>query len=175
LVKDGRWEEPDKPARFEEAVLPHLDSAHNLARWLVRNDHDAEDLVQEACLRALKSFDGFRGGDPRAWLLAIVPNRCYTWQQENRLHDVTTTFDEQIQTTESRSHNPEALLLVAQGQGCVAGMPAEISPNGECLVVRSSNCPAVRGVERRDSHPPLVRAAMYGKGGFAPDRLHSRT
>jgi RNA polymerase sigma-70 factor (ECF subfamily) len=52
-------EEGDKLGRFEQAVLPHLDSAYNLARWLMRNDHDAEDLVQEACLRALKSFEGF--------------------------------------------------------------------------------------------------------------------
>jgi len=70
--------EPDRLGRFEQAVLPHLDSAYNLARWLVPNGHDAEDLVQEACLRAVKSFDGFRGGgDARAWLLTTVRNSCY--------------------------------------------------------------------------------------------------
>jgi RNA polymerase sigma-70 factor (ECF subfamily) len=65
--------------RFEEAVLPHLDSAHNLARWLTRNDADAGDVVQEACVRALSHFDGFRGGDAKPWLLAIVRNTAMTW------------------------------------------------------------------------------------------------
>jgi Sigma-70 region 2 len=72
----GRLEQPDKLGHFEKAVLPHFSAAYNLAGWLARNDHDAEDLVQEACMRALKSFDGFRGVDARAWLLAIVRNRC---------------------------------------------------------------------------------------------------
>ena len=67
---------------FEQVVLPHLDSAYNLARWLTRNDQDAEDVVQEAYLRALRFFDGFHGGDARAWLLAIVRNTCYTWLQK---------------------------------------------------------------------------------------------
>src|SRR5215831_1282375 len=60
----------------------HLGGAYNLAHWLIRNEHDAEDVVQEACLRAL-NFDGFRGGDPRAWLLTIVRNCCYTWLKQN--------------------------------------------------------------------------------------------
>ncbi len=104
-------EEPDKLGRFEKTVLPHLSAAYNLARWLTRNDHDAEDLVQEACLRALKSFDGFRGGDARGWLLTIVRNRCYTWLQQNRLQELTTAFDEEIHTAEEHSRSPEALLL----------------------------------------------------------------
>ncbi len=99
------------PASFEQVVLPHLGSAYNLARWLVRNDHDAEDLVQEACLRALKSFESFRGGDARGWLLTIVRNSCYTWLQQNRLQDRTTAFDEDLHTGEEQSRNPEALLL----------------------------------------------------------------
>jgi RNA polymerase sigma-70 factor (ECF subfamily) len=65
--------------RFEEAVLPHLDSAHNLARWLTRSDADAGDVVQEACVRALRHFDGFRGGDAKPWFLAIVRNSALTW------------------------------------------------------------------------------------------------
>ena len=66
-----------------ECLLPHLNAAYNLARWLTRDDHDAEDVVQEACLRALRFFDGFRGGDSRAWLLKIVRNTSYTWLQRN--------------------------------------------------------------------------------------------
>ncbi|HEV2495690.1 MAG TPA: sigma-70 family RNA polymerase sigma factor [Terriglobia bacterium] len=104
-------EEGDKLRRFEQAVLPHLDSAYNLARWLIRNDYDAEDLVQEACLRALKSFEGFRDGNPRAWLLTIVRNSCYTWLKQNRRQEFTIPFDEEIHTPEERLHSPEASLL----------------------------------------------------------------
>jgi RNA polymerase sigma-70 factor (ECF subfamily) len=74
----------DTLARFELLVMPHMATAYNLARWLTRNDHDAEDVVQEAYLRAYRFFDGFHGGDSRAWLLAIVRNTCYTWLQQNR-------------------------------------------------------------------------------------------
>jgi len=103
--------EPDMLKRFEEAMIPHLGAAYNLARWLSRNDHDAEDLMQEACLRALKAFEGFRGGDGRAWLLTIVRNTCYTWLRRNRMEDLTEVYDEEIHTLERDSSNPETLLL----------------------------------------------------------------
>src|SRR6187549_2417048 len=64
--------------RFEQAVLPHLSAAWNLARWLMRDRHDAEDIVQQSCLRACRGFATFRGGDARAWLLTIVRNACYS-------------------------------------------------------------------------------------------------
>jgi RNA polymerase sigma-70 factor (ECF subfamily) len=70
--------------RFEQIVMPHLGAGYNLARWLTRNDDDAKDVVQEAYLRAVQSFDRFRGGDPRAWMLTIVRNTCYTWLRQNR-------------------------------------------------------------------------------------------
>src|SRR5215471_18823349 len=76
--------EPTRRERFEAVVLSHLDAAHNLARWLVRNGADAEDVVQEACLRAYQFFDGYRGESARAWLLAIVRNTAYTWLQRQR-------------------------------------------------------------------------------------------
>jgi RNA polymerase sigma factor (sigma-70 family) len=98
-------------SRFEEVVLPHLTAAYNLARWLTRNGNDAEDLVQEACLRAFKSFAGFRGGDERAWLLTIVRNTCYTWLQANRAQELTMSFDEEMHTMEGGSRDPETLLL----------------------------------------------------------------
>jgi RNA polymerase sigma-70 factor (ECF subfamily) len=69
---------PPVPSTFEQTMLPHLDAAHNLARWLLRHDHDAEDAVQDAFLRAYRAFDRFRGGDGRAWLLTIVRNVCYS-------------------------------------------------------------------------------------------------
>jgi len=72
----------ERTRRFEAATLPHLDAAYNLARWLLRDDQAAQDVVQEAYLRALRYFDGLRGGDARPWLLSIVRNTCFTWLRE---------------------------------------------------------------------------------------------
>lgn len=96
---------------FEQAVLPHLDAAYNLARWLSRNDHDAEDIVQEAYLRALRFFGGFRGNDARPWLLAIVRNTCYDWMRKNRSQDLAESFDEEAHTMTDESETPEMHLL----------------------------------------------------------------
>jgi RNA polymerase sigma-70 factor, ECF subfamily len=80
--------------RFEQTMLPHLDAAYSLARYLVRDDHDAEDLVQDAYLRALRYFEGFRGGDERAWLLTIVRRTCYSWLRRRRDRPAPMPFDE---------------------------------------------------------------------------------
>jgi RNA polymerase sigma-70 factor (ECF subfamily) len=78
----------DRRARFERVVLPHLDAAYSLARWLTRNDADASDVVQEAFLRAFRYFDGYRDGDAKSWLLKIVRHSCYSWLARNRPADV---------------------------------------------------------------------------------------
>ena len=104
-------QEQSKLASFEEAVLPHLDAAYNLARWLTRNDADAEDGVQEAYLRAFRFFGGFHGAEGRSWLLAIVRNTCYTWMQHNRSPELTIPLDDDLHEIESKDLNPEALLL----------------------------------------------------------------
>ena len=96
---------------FEQAVLPHLDAAYNLARWLTRNERDAEDVVQESYLRAFRFFAGFRGGDARAWLMRIVRNTCYTWLHANRPLQEATEFDETLFSPEPRSANPEEAVL----------------------------------------------------------------
>ena len=96
---------------FEQVVLPHLDAAYNLARWLTRNTQDAEDVVQEAYLRAFRFFGGFHGGNARTWLLKIVRNTCYTWLHQNRAQRSATAFDEQLHTDVAESENPETLLL----------------------------------------------------------------
>jgi RNA polymerase sigma-70 factor (ECF subfamily) len=96
---------------FEGAVLPHLRAAYNLARWLTRDETDAEDVVQEAYLRAYKHFGSFHGGDGRPWLLAIVRNTCYTWMQHNRSPELTIPLDDELHEIESKDLNPEALLL----------------------------------------------------------------
>jgi RNA polymerase sigma-70 factor (ECF subfamily) len=80
--------------RFNEIAVPHLDAAYNLARWLTRNEHDAEDVVQEAYLRAFKFFDGYRGGDARAWILKIVRHTCFTWLARNRPTEVVASDEE---------------------------------------------------------------------------------
>jgi RNA polymerase sigma-70 factor, ECF subfamily len=87
-------DEPALRAAFEATFLPHLPAAYNLARWLTRDGHDAEDVVQEAYLRAFRSFAGFRGGDGKAWFLAIVRNTCLTWLHHNRPPRPTVPFDE---------------------------------------------------------------------------------
>ena len=96
---------------FEEVVLPHLDAAYNLARWLTRNPQDAEDVVQNAYLRAFRFFAGFHGGSARTWLLKIVRNTSYTWLHQNRAPYSATAFDEQLHTNTAESENPETLLL----------------------------------------------------------------
>ena len=74
--------------RFETVVLPHLDAAYALARWLTRNDADAADVVQEACLRAFRYFDSYREGDAKSWILKIVRRACYDWIERNRPAEV---------------------------------------------------------------------------------------
>jgi RNA polymerase sigma-70 factor (ECF subfamily) len=101
-------------ASFEEAILPHLDAAHNLARWLLRNEQDAQDVVQEAYLRAFKSFGGFHGSNGRSWLLTIVRNTSYTLLKKNRVVDLTTTFDEEIHASGHESASPATILEHAE-------------------------------------------------------------
>jgi len=94
-------DQDSKQARFEELIMPHLDAAYNLARWLTRNEHDAQDVAQEAFLRAFKFFDSFRGSNSRSWLLSIVRNASYDWLQKNRKSELTTVFDEQLHGVEA--------------------------------------------------------------------------
>src|SRR5467141_5342117 len=107
--QEERLQKQNKLASFETAVLPHLDAAYNLARWLTRNDADAEDVVQEAYLRAFKFFGGFHGEGGRTWLLAIVRNTTYTWMQRNRSPELNMPLDEETHEAESHDLDPEAL------------------------------------------------------------------
>jgi len=96
---------------FEHIILPHLDAAHNFARWFIRNSDDAEDVVQEACLRAFRYFGTFRGGNARPWLLRIVRTTSFSWLQKNRSRQLETEFEEEIHHRAGESRNPETLLL----------------------------------------------------------------
>src|SRR5438093_5892785 len=122
---------------FEAVMLPHLDAAHNLARWLLRNEQDAQDVVQEAFLRAFKSFGGFHGSSGRAWLLAIVRNTSYTLLKKNRVVDLTTTFDEEIHASGDESASPAIIVEHAEDAELVTKamdeLPAEFR---EILVLR---------------------------------------
>jgi RNA polymerase sigma-70 factor (ECF subfamily) len=95
---------------FNEAVLPHLDTAYNLARWLTRNDQDAEDVVQEASLRAFKYWKGFSGRDCRAWLLAIVRNTYYSWVRQRSVQPEVTA-DGEIDEIDDGIPDPENVVL----------------------------------------------------------------
>jgi RNA polymerase sigma-70 factor (ECF subfamily) len=125
------------PGTFEQTVLPHLDAAYNLARWLTRNPQDAEDVVQEAYLRAFRFFTGFRGGDTRAWLMRIVRNTCYTWLHVNRPLQDAAEFDENIFPPDSRALSPEEVVLQNDSGTLVRKALEMLPPNyREVLILR---------------------------------------
>ena len=109
--------ERDRIERFETVALPHLDAAYTLARYLTRDDQAAQDVVQEAYLRALKYFDRYRGGDARAWVLAIVRNTSHTWR--SRAGEPPVEFDERVHSESVEEHTPEAALLRAADRAMV--------------------------------------------------------
>ncbi len=121
--------------RFETLVLPHLDAAFNLARWLLRSGADAEDASQEAMLRAFRFFDGFHGGDARAWLLQIVRNTCFTWLEKNRHVKDATEFDEELHGPPGPT--PESLAIKADSRGRLTHALASLPPRyREVIVLR---------------------------------------
>ena len=129
--------------RFEAAVLPHLDAAYTLARYLTRNAHDAEDVVQEACLRAIRHFDKFSGGGgadqestARAWLLAIVRNTAYSSRRQLGGRE-TTEFDERTHSDAVAEEHPEAALLRSDARDTLARALDHLAPEfREVIVLR---------------------------------------
>lgn len=113
-------------AQFEAHVMQHLDAAYNLARWLARNDADAQDVTQEAVLRAFRYFDGFRGGDARAWLLTIVRNTFYS-QHASSASAATESYDEALHARADPwfdgrlDFSPQVKNLDAQGFVLIGG------------------------------------------------------
>jgi RNA polymerase sigma-70 factor (ECF subfamily) len=132
VVKKAEPDKADKSelASFEEAMLPHLHAAHNLARWLLRNEQDAQDVVQEAYLRAFKSFGGFHGSNGRAWLLTIVRNTSYTLLKKNRAVDLTITFDEEIHATDPDLASPATILEHAEDAELIRKAMDELPAEG---------------------------------------------
>ena len=136
--------EAEKARRFQNIALPHLNAAHNLARWLTKNDFDAEDVVQEAYLRAFKYFDSFSGSNARAWLLSIVRHACYDWLRENRVPGTTSPADdaerEQLyeavgSADEQAAANPETALLQRRDAELLNRLIAELPPDYRVVLI----------------------------------------
>lgn len=136
--------EQAKIRRFEQLALPHLDAAYNLARWLTRNDSDADDVVQEAFLRAFRFLDGFRGGNERAWLLTIVRHTCYSWLQQNRPAEVVAGYDIEVGDRDetvgdpsfrSPTIDPEIALLHQADEDLLNEMIGELPPQFREVVI----------------------------------------
>ena len=125
--------------RFEAMVLPHLSAAYRLARYLTRNDADADDVVQEACLRALKYFGGFRGegaSQSRAWLLTIVRNMAHTWRSRHRADASATEFDETLHS-EARTEDHPDMLARSDARDALAHALDHLPPDfREVIVLR---------------------------------------
>jgi len=142
----------DSKTRFANVVMPHLDDAYGLARWVTGNRADAEDVVQEACLRAFRGIGGFSGGNGRAWVLAIVRNAAYDWLRKNRSPAMVLVDDleaaERLQTPDAMAagDTPEAALIAradaAKLEAAIAGLPAVFR---DTLVLRD-----VQGLDYRE-------------------------
>ena len=144
--------ESTRRGRFAAAMLPHLDAAHNLARWLLTNRQDAEDAVQDSYVRALTYFDSFHGEDGRAWLLAIVRNTCFEWLRKQRNHIEMPVED--LELARDRGLSPEALQLRKADQlrvrESVEALPAEFR---EVLVLREMEGMSYKQIARITGTP----------------------
>jgi RNA polymerase sigma factor (sigma-70 family) len=152
-IRRGAVDRGDSKARFANVVIPHLDDAYSLARWVTGNRADAEDVVQDACLRALRGIAGFSGGNGRAWVLTIVRNAAYDWLRKNRSPAVVHVDDleavEHLRVADDVAHagdNPEAALIAradeAKLEAAIASLPAIFR---ETLVLRD-----VQGLDYRE-------------------------
>jgi RNA polymerase sigma-70 factor, ECF subfamily len=118
-------------------LVNHLDASYNLAKWLTQNEHDAEDVVQDAYVKAIRHFGSFQGGEGKAWLLAIVRNLCYDSMRRKGVRERTASFDEELHNNCSAAADPEASLLQKERAGllrqALAELPVELR---EVLVLR---------------------------------------
>jgi len=140
-------------ARFEQIVLPHLDDAYTFARYLLRDEHDAQDAVQEAALRALRHVGGYRDGDARAWLLAIVRNCCLTLQHKRRDHEARHP-DDAIEMLPSRAPATDARAIRSSDRAllerAVAALPTEFR---EVIVLREVHDLSYKEISRVTGAP----------------------
>jgi RNA polymerase sigma-70 factor (ECF subfamily) len=167
--------EAQERKRFEECVLPHLDAAFNLARWLLRDKSNAQDATQEAMLRAYRFFGGFRSGDARAWLLQIVRNSCYTWLRKNRPQEDISEVDEDSMPSDAPS--PEAQAIASHDRQRVARALEDLPVHfREILVLRELEGCSYKEIAAITSHPigtvmsALARARRQLKEALAEPR-----
>ena len=125
---------------FERVVMPHLNDAYTLARYLLHDEHDAQDVVQDAVLRAIRHIDGFRHGDARAWLLTIVRNCCYTWHKSHKRERSNVSLSDEGALTVADSNTADDATIRASDseviRAAVDRLPAELR---EVLVLRELN------------------------------------
>ena len=127
---------PDRVARFEQLILPHLDAGYTLARYLLRHEHDAQDVTQDAALRAYRHFDTYRDGDPRAWFLAIVRNCCFTWLKKGR-DRATAPMLPYLDRVPDPSREADALALTNSDRAAIQRAVADLAPEfREVIVLR---------------------------------------
>jgi RNA polymerase sigma-70 factor (ECF subfamily) len=163
------------PVRFQARVLVHLDSAYNLARWIVRSEHDAQDVVQEACLRAYRAFDQFRGDDGRCWLLAIVRNTCRSWLDRNRRDAPQALPEDDLGLPPDLDADPQRQMLRRAGadevRAAIDALPEEFR---EVIVLREleglsyKEIAAVAGVPVGTVMSRLARARTRLEHRLAP-------
>jgi RNA polymerase sigma-70 factor (ECF subfamily) len=136
-TKNSSVDERERLKAFEQMLLPNLDAAYNLARWLTGNDHDAQDVAQEASLRAFKFFESYRGENARAWLLTIVRNTFYNWLKKNRRPELAGGLDDEALLVEDGSTDAEAVnLRLADAEVvrlAIADLPVD---NREMIILR---------------------------------------
>src|SRR6266480_944592 len=176
VVKKREEQAKEEVLSFEEAMLPHLDAAHNLARWLLRNEQDAQDVVQEAFLRAFKSFGGFHGSNGRAWLLTIVRNTCYTLLKKKRVADLTTPFDEEIHAPGDESVSAATILERSEDAELIREamdeLPAEFR---EILTLRHQEDLSYKEIADIAQIPPgTVMSRLARARGKLKERLAAR-
>jgi RNA polymerase sigma-70 factor (ECF subfamily) len=140
---------------FEEVILPHLNSAFNLARWMTRNDQDAQDVVQESYMRAFRFFDSYRGGDGKSWLLEVVRNTCFTFLRREMRKSTVVVFDEAAHTPSVKQPDAEEALVEAGKRQllrrCIEGLP---EPFREVLVMRELEEMSYRQIAEVSGVPP---------------------
>jgi RNA polymerase sigma-70 factor, ECF subfamily len=143
---------PEERRRFEECVLPHLDAAYNLARWILRDRGNAEDAAQEAILRAYRFFGTFRSGDSRAWLLQIVRNCCYTLLKENRPQEEFAVLEEDALPSDAAS--PETLAIASHDRERISRALETLPVHfREILVLRELEGCSYKEIAAITSHP----------------------
>ena len=148
-------QEQDGTRSFEHEILRHLDAAYNLARWLTRNDQEAQDVVQEAFLRALRFYESFRGGDARSWVLKIVRNTFYTSLRKHRAGVSAAEFDENLLGPDPHARSPEEALLRDSNSELLRKALDELPPKfREVLVLRELEEMSYKEISQITGLPP---------------------